>query len=112
MLHYFGLDCGMLEFLQIFFSQAVIQRTKADFTAFLETSLSEKISVCVHATRVPNKKKEKRHFCQKRLKYSKLKLKNQKPIAAEVISVVNVNKTPALNVLYNLHSAIQYTCHL
>jgi hypothetical protein len=68
----------MLEFLQIFFSQAVIQRTIVDFTAFLETSLSEKISLCVHATRVPNKKKEKRHFCKKRLKYSKLKFKNQK----------------------------------
>ena len=52
-LHYFGLDCGMLEFLQIFFSQAVIQRTIVDFPAFLETSLAEKISVYN-----PNKKEE------------------------------------------------------
>ncbi len=57
-LHYFGLDCGMLEFLQIFFSQAVIQRTIVDFPAFLETGLTEKISVCVLATRVANKKEE------------------------------------------------------
>jgi hypothetical protein len=51
--HYFGLDCGMLEFLQIFFSQAVIQRT-----IVLETGLVEEISVCVHTTRVPNKKED------------------------------------------------------
>ncbi len=57
-LHYFGLDCGMLEFLQIFFSQAVIQRTIVDSPAFLETGSAEKISVCVHTTRVPNKKEE------------------------------------------------------
>ncbi len=38
----------MWEFLQIFFSQAVIQRTIVDFPAFLETGLAEKISVCVH----------------------------------------------------------------
>jgi hypothetical protein len=39
---YFGLDCGMLEIHQIFFSQAVIQRAIVDFPAFLETSLEEK----------------------------------------------------------------------
>ncbi len=59
MLHYFGLDCGMLDFLQIFFSQAVIHRTIVDFPAFLETGLAVKISVCVHTTRVPNKKEDK-----------------------------------------------------
>ncbi len=58
MLHYFGLDCGMLDFLQIFFSQAEIHRTIVDFPAFLETGLAEKISVCVHTTRVPNKKED------------------------------------------------------
>ncbi len=47
-LHYSGLDCGMLEFLQIFFSQAVIQRPIADFPAFLETGLAEEIEVCDH----------------------------------------------------------------
>jgi hypothetical protein len=40
-LHYFDLDCGILEFLQLFFSQAVIQRTIVDFHAFLETGLAE-----------------------------------------------------------------------
>jgi hypothetical protein len=45
-LDYFGLDCGMLEFLQIFCSQAVIKRTIVDFPAILETGLVEKISVC------------------------------------------------------------------
>ena len=50
-LHYFGLDCGMLEFLQIFFSQGVIQRPIVDFPAFLETGLAEKIGVCDHTTR-------------------------------------------------------------
>jgi hypothetical protein len=54
-LHYSGLDCGMLEFLQIFFSQAVIQRTIVDSPAFLETGLVEKIAVCDHTTRDPNK---------------------------------------------------------
>ncbi len=50
----------MLEFLQIFFSQAVIQNTIVDFLAFLETGLTEKISVCVHTgtTRVQNKKED------------------------------------------------------
>jgi hypothetical protein len=57
-LHYFGLDCGMLEFFQIFFSQAVIQRTNVGLPAFLETGLAEKISVCVHTTRVPNKEED------------------------------------------------------
>ncbi len=48
----------MLEFLLIFFSQAVIQRTVVDFPAFLETGLAEKISVCncIPTARVPNKK--------------------------------------------------------
>jgi hypothetical protein len=55
-LHYFSF--GMLEFLQIFFAQAVIQRTIDDFPAFLETGLVEKISDCVHTTRVPNKNEE------------------------------------------------------
>jgi hypothetical protein len=51
----FSLDCGMLEFLQIFFSQAVIQRPNVYFPAFLETGLAEKIAVCDHTTRDPNK---------------------------------------------------------
>jgi hypothetical protein len=47
--------CGMQEFLQIFFSQAVIQRPIVDFPAFLETGLVEKIPVCDHTKRDPNK---------------------------------------------------------
>jgi hypothetical protein len=43
-------------FVQIFFSQAVIQRTIVDFLAFLETGLAQKISVCVHTNRMTNKK--------------------------------------------------------
>jgi hypothetical protein len=53
-LHYSGLDCGMLEFLQIFFSQAVIQRTIVDFCIFGDR-LAEKIEVCDHTTRDPKK---------------------------------------------------------
>jgi hypothetical protein len=55
LLHFFGLDCGLLEFLQIFFSQAIIQRTIVDFPAFLGTGLTEKIAICDHTTRDPNK---------------------------------------------------------
>jgi hypothetical protein len=54
-LHYSGLDCGMLEYLQIFLSQAVIHRPIVDFSAFLETGLAEKVAVCDHTTRDPNK---------------------------------------------------------
>jgi hypothetical protein len=52
-LHYSGLDCGMTEFLQIFFAQAVIRRPIVDFPAFL--GLAEKIAVCDHTTHDPNK---------------------------------------------------------
>ncbi len=56
-LHYSGLDWGMLEFLQIFFSQsqAVIQRPIVDFPAFLETGLAEEIPICDRTTRDTNK---------------------------------------------------------
>jgi hypothetical protein len=45
----------MLEFLKIFFSQAVIQRPIVGFSAFLETGLAEKIAVCDQITCDPNK---------------------------------------------------------
>jgi len=52
-LFWFGLrDVGIL---QIFYSQAVTQRTIVDSSAFLEHGLVEKIAVCVHTTRDPNK---------------------------------------------------------
>jgi hypothetical protein len=52
-LFWFGLrDVGIL---QIFYSRAVIQRTIVDSLAFLENGLAEKIAVCVHTNRDPNK---------------------------------------------------------
>jgi hypothetical protein len=41
----FGLDCGMLEFF-----------THEPYPTFLEHGLSEKITVCAHTNRDPNKK--------------------------------------------------------
>ncbi len=38
--------------LQIFYSRAVVHRTIVDSPAFLDTSLAEKIAVCVHLTRL------------------------------------------------------------
>ncbi len=52
-LHNSGLDCGMLEF---FIYKPLIQRPIDDFPAFLETGFAEKIAVCDHTTRDPNKK--------------------------------------------------------
>jgi hypothetical protein len=52
-LFWFGLrDFGIL---QIFYSRAVIQRTIIDFPAFLKHGLAEKIAVCVHTNREPDK---------------------------------------------------------
>jgi hypothetical protein len=46
----FGLrDVGIL------YSQAAMQRPIVDFPAFLETGLTEKIAVCDHTTRDPNR---------------------------------------------------------
>jgi hypothetical protein len=42
-------DVGIL---QIFYSQAVIQRIIVDSPAFFETGLAEKIGVCAHTTRL------------------------------------------------------------
>jgi hypothetical protein len=52
---YFGLDCGLLVFSQIFYSQAVIPRTVVESPAFLEYGSEEKIAVCAHTTCDPNK---------------------------------------------------------
>ncbi len=41
----------MLDFLQILFSQAILQRTIVDLPAFLE----DKIAVCDHTAHDPNK---------------------------------------------------------
>jgi hypothetical protein len=49
-LFWFGLrDVGL------FYSRAIIQRTIVDFLAFLERGLAEKIAVCAHTNRNPNK---------------------------------------------------------
>jgi hypothetical protein len=49
-LFWFGLrDVGIL------YSQAVIQRPIVDFPAFFEAGSAEKITVCDHTTRDPNK---------------------------------------------------------
>jgi hypothetical protein len=52
-LHYFGLDCGMLEYS--IYSRAVIQRIIDDFPAFLEQGSAEKIAVCARTNRDPSK---------------------------------------------------------
>ncbi len=44
-------DSGIL---QIFYSRAAIQRTIAEFPAFLEHGSTEKIAVCAHTNRDPN----------------------------------------------------------
>jgi hypothetical protein len=52
-LFWFGLR--IVGFLKIFYSQAVIPRTIVDSPAFLEHGSLEKITVCAHTTRNPNK---------------------------------------------------------
>ncbi len=49
-LHYFVLDCGMLEFLQIFFSQAVIQRTIVDLPHFGDWFCGKDFGLCTYNT--------------------------------------------------------------
>jgi hypothetical protein len=46
---------GLVGFLQIFYSQAIIPRTIVDSPTFLEHGSAEKIAVCAHTTRDPNK---------------------------------------------------------
>jgi hypothetical protein len=52
-LFWFGLR--VVGFLQIFYSQAAIQRKIVGSPAFLEHGLAEKIAVCDHTIRYPNK---------------------------------------------------------
>jgi hypothetical protein len=86
-LFWFGLqDVGIL---QILYSQAVIQRTNVDFPAFLENGSVEKIVGFAHCPYKPWSEQAEGlfHFCMKRLRtlnfFSKLKFKNQKPIAVD-----------------------------
>jgi hypothetical protein len=41
--------------VEIFYSQVIIQRTVVVFSAFLEHGSAEKIAVCAHSNRDPNK---------------------------------------------------------
>jgi hypothetical protein len=52
-LFWFGLRD--VEILHEFYSRSVIQRTIVDFLAFLEHGSAEKIVVCAHTNRDPNK---------------------------------------------------------
>jgi hypothetical protein len=85
-LFWFGLwDVGILHL------QAVIQRTIVFSPAFLEHGSAEKIAVCAHTNRDPNKQEEERHFCIYKLRTSnsfqilKTKFKNQKSVADDVL---------------------------
>ncbi len=85
---YFGLDSGLLVFLQIFFSQAVIQRTIVDFPTFLETGLEEKDCGLWPYKPWSQQVGELDAFLYvagENLKNSRSKLKNQKPIAVDVL---------------------------
>ncbi len=50
---YFGLDCGMMEF---FTYKPQSHEQFVDSPAFVEHGSAEKIAVCGHTTRDPNKK--------------------------------------------------------
>jgi hypothetical protein len=54
-LHYFSFGLQDVGILQIFYSQAVLQRTIVDSPPFLEPGLAEKIEVSAHTTRLPIK---------------------------------------------------------
>jgi hypothetical protein len=53
-LHYFGLDCGMLELFKYSYS---IQRIIVDFPAFLEHGSVEKITVSARTNRDPKSRR-------------------------------------------------------
>jgi hypothetical protein len=77
LLHYFGLDCGLLEFFK--YSTVLTSRPpniKYMVPAFLGAGLEEKIAVCAHTTHLP----KKMDFCMKRRGD-----KNQKPFAVDVL---------------------------
>jgi hypothetical protein len=69
-----------------FYSQAVIPRTIVDFPAFLEPGSAEKIAVYAHTTQYPNKEEclQAQNF-EVFTNIHKLKLKNRKPKAVDVL---------------------------
>jgi hypothetical protein len=54
-MHYVGLHCMMLEFFKYSTHQPLFKEQLLIFPHFLEHSSAEKIAVCAHTTRVPNK---------------------------------------------------------
>jgi hypothetical protein len=74
----FCLDYGLL------FSSNILLTSEIPRTipAFLETGLAEKIAVCAHTTRDPNKKDDKRHLRMKWLRtlkfFQKIQDQNKK----------------------------------
>ncbi len=79
--------------------KSVIQRTFVDFLAFLEHSSAEKITVYAHTSRDLNKQEVGFSFGSL-FKNSKLKLKNQKPIAVD--DFIKVYPMIPLSCRYNL----------
>jgi hypothetical protein len=81
----FGFWLRDVQILQIYYTHE--QRTIVDFPGFLEHGSAEKIAVCAHKHRDPNKQEVGFIFVWSRselsslFKNSKLKLKNQKPIS-------------------------------
>jgi hypothetical protein len=75
----------------IFYSRAPIQRTNDVSPAFLEHSSAEKIAAGAHANRDPNKQEVGFIFTRSGselstpIKYSISKIRNQKPIAVNVL---------------------------
>ncbi len=86
-LFWFGLRA--VGILHIFYQRAVFQRKTDDSLAFLEHDLAEKIVVCAHTNRDPNKQEVGFIFVWSGselwslFKYSKRKLKNPKPTAVD-----------------------------
>jgi hypothetical protein len=77
-----GLPLRDVGIFQMFYSCAVIQRRIVDFPAFLEYGSAEKIAVCAHTNRDPNKQEVEFIFCMKRLRtlksFQKFKIKIKK----------------------------------
>ncbi len=87
-LQYSGLDCGMLELLQIFFSQAVIQRPNVDFWRPVRRKRLRFVTI---QPVIPTSRRIRCIFVWSGsklwslLKIARSKLKNQKPIAVDVL---------------------------
>ncbi len=92
-LHYFGLDCGLLEFLKYFTRKPACKEQLLTLPHF-GARFCEKVCVCVHVCiqLVCRKNRRMRWIFVEGgwelwslFKYSRLKFKNQKPIAVDVL---------------------------